>query len=466
MTKEPLRIAFAREGDDVLTVTLDGERYRLARQREREVVREPVVRSGAGEILFVKYEVSSMEVGGRKIEIPRPKLWVMFPDGSKARKIWDVKEDESVQEPWCAPDGNSYLAASDIHRWQSALAMDVWFAPRGEGGLRRVTGNSEPPPKTGRTGALAITLTDDTGGLEGRLINYSWQGNDGKVEKGEAKGKLEAIGVPAGRIWVRCWFDRHRGDLQVVDVPAGGVATVELKLSPGNRYATYPSATPDGRRIVCLSQHAYWDPAKPSQPEQGFDTMAVVDGQSGQLLALWDPTKNGGAFAKDPRVSPDGKWIAFAMGMPGMEALAVCSLEGFLAGKPEPRTLVPGDRLLGQGTFGNVSPAWSPDGTAIAFTRYFMSTSIRGNLMVVPAAGGTPRAITNLAGNQCPTYPTWSPDGRRIAFQLVTSRGPVLDILDLIRVNVVSDVCVVGADGSGLTNVTNDGRSAQPAWAR
>jgi Tol biopolymer transport system component len=262
---------------------------------------------------------------------------------------------------------------------------------------------------------------------------------------------------------VKFSYMRHMGDLEFVDVPADGAVKVKLNLCDGNRLATYPSITPDGRTIVCLSQHAWYDPAK-QPPEQGFDTMTAVSAENGTLLALWDPTKNGGAFAKDPRLSPDGRLIAFAMGLPGMESLAVCPLDSFLRGAPEARVVVPGERVLAQYVTGNVSPAFSPDGRRLAFVRCRTSGTVSGNLYVVDAAGGTPRQVTALGQNQCPTYPSWSPAGTHIAFQVVTSRGPALDLVDLVRRNVTSDIMVVGADGSGLRAITTEGRSGQPAW--
>ncbi|HTT58408.1 MAG TPA: DPP IV N-terminal domain-containing protein, partial [Opitutaceae bacterium] len=51
-------------------------------------------------------------------------------------------------------------------------------------------------------------------------------------------------------------------------------------------------------------------------------------------------------------------------------------------------------------------PAISPDGTQIAF-------SFEGNLFVVPAAGGTARALT--ANGHHNFMPVWSPDGKFIA---------------------------------------------------
>jgi hypothetical protein len=269
--------------------------------------------------------------------------------------------------------------------------MDVWYAPRKGEEMWRVTGNWRDMPAPRGRGAIEYHIVDDTGKKVDQVW-YAWQGLEGKSAGLAGDGRGVIRGVPSGKIWVKCWKNKHLGDVVIVDVPVNGTVKAELKLTRGNRLATYPSITPDGKYVVCLSQHAYYD-AKQNVPEQGFDTMAVVDAKSGRLVAMWDPTKNGGHFAKDPRLSWDGKWIAFAMGMPGMESLAVCSLESFLAGRPDTRVVVRSDRVLGQGTLGNTSPAWSPDNRKIVFVRYFRDR--------VPA-GDEPRAGARRDGPDPP----------------------------------------------------------------
>ena len=74
--------------------------------------------------------------------------------------------------------------------------------------------------------------------------------------------------------------------------------------------------------------------------------------------------------------------------------------------------------LLPAVSTGPLDPAWSPDGSWIAF-------SMRGDIWKVPAGGGEAIALT-----QGPGYhfePSWSPDGTRLA--LSVDIGGNLDII-------------------------------------
>ncbi|MDE2972930.1 MAG: hypothetical protein OXU35_11525, partial [Acidobacteriota bacterium] len=71
-------------------------------------------------------------------------------------------------------------------------------------------------------------------------------------------------------------------------------------------------------------------------------------------------------------------------------------------------------------------PAWSPDGTEIAF-------ALDGRLWVMPAAGGEARQLTGRPEDLAATYdfePDWSPDGRSVVFSRDTDGN-----LDIWRVD-------------------------------
>jgi TolB protein len=93
-------------------------------------------------------------------------------------------------------------------------------------------------------------------------------------------------------------------------------------------------------------------------------------------------------------------------------------------------------------------PAWSPDGTKIAFA----STYENGRLYTMNADGsGRTHLMTNLWWDD---FPDWSPDGTKIAFASV-------------RYNTNDfDIYVTNTDGTGQTRLTtNSADDVYPAWS-
>jgi Tol biopolymer transport system component len=96
----------------------------------------------------------------------------------------------------------------------------------------------------------------------------------------------------------------------------------------------------------------------------------------------------------------------------------------------------------------DVAPAWSPDGTQIAFTR-------TGDVYVVPAEGGTPVNVTNDPVWQADREPAWSPDGT----QIVMATGDYVRPSTRLRV-----FSVTGATPPIV--LTQDSRTHQwPQWS-
>jgi Tol biopolymer transport system component len=96
---------------------------------------------------------------------------------------------------------------------------------------------------------------------------------------------------------------------------------------------------------------------------------------------------------------------------------------------------------------------WSPDGTKLAFERHTSrpgSQSCEDELFVVNADGSAPHRVFPSPVAHCPGIesPAWSPDGSKIAFSL--AQGPVTN-------DTAADVSIwtVNADGTGLTQITH-----------
>ncbi len=110
---------------------------------------------------------------------------------------------------------------------------------------------------------------------------------------------------------------------------------------------------------------------------------------------------------RDAVPSPDGRRLAFT----ALDRLYVTDLPN---GTP---------RRVTQQEVGEYYPAWSPDGSAIAFVTWDEN---EGHIMRVSAAGGAPTPLTRVAAYY--QQPSWSPDGRRI----VAIRASARDLKEAI----------------------------------
>jgi len=182
----------------------------------------------------------------------------------------------------------------------------------------------------------------------------------------------------------------------------------------------------------------------------------------------------------DPRLSPDGKRVAYVVNRIDSEANAYRNAIWVapLDGSQEPRQFTSGERS-------DNSPRWSPDGRWLAFVSNRDGEDEKkahGELYVLPADGGEPRRLTE--GKDGVDSIRWSPDSSRIAFarrvrdeayeeEDERRRAPrrfkrVFFKLD--SVGWIGDrrkhVFVVGLDGGDERQLTDgDCEDAEPAWS-
>ena len=235
---------------------------------------------------------------------------------------------------------------------------------------------------------------------------------------------------------------------QITLVPTSGTAFDTLTTTTGGKSAL--DWAPDGKSIAFASQGNIW-----VVPASGGPPARLTDGRAG----AGDPRTSAD---REPTWSPDGRWVLFESGRRGNGDLSIVSADGgvqlaltsseadegnaawspdgrhvaYVARSPEyfsgrllvldvdvstgravgsPRVLheAPADR---GGGWSIGRPAWSPDGSQVAVV---LQESGWDHIYLVPAAGGTPRAITSGAFED--GAPVFAPDGRSLA--IVSNRA-------------------------------------------
>jgi len=213
------------------------------------------------------------------------------------------------------------------------------------------------------------------------------------------------------------------GDIVVVNVDGSGQRVVAQGIDP--------AWSPDGTQIAFTR----WN-----EPKGIF----VVNADGTGLRRVYDIQ-----YAKSPTWSPDGTKIVFALKewrtvsgtrwRPGglqetWELYVVNLLDGNM------------ERVPTDGELYAFAPAWSPLGTiAYKGTRGLYGTSLGGQAWIMYGIGR-------------PNSPAWSPDGSRLAFMQWQ--------------NDHWDIFVMNSDGSGIANLTqpdlfqpNPPDNVAPAWS-
>lgn len=198
------------------------------------------------------------------------------------------------------------------------------------------------------------------------------------------------------------------------------------------------SMNPDGSGIRNLTHHAAADYA-PVVSADGTRIAFSSDREDGYQLWVMDidgtdPTRVTDACgAIHPAWSPDGTKLAFTEFC--FDDVYVVNADGS------------GETGLATTDSFEGLPAWSPDGTKIAYARH---NGTEYDIWVMDADGSDQVDLTNDPALEL--HPDWSPDGSKIAFMREDADS--------------GDIFVMDADGSDAVNVTNSpAYEMWPAWS-
>lgn len=205
--------------------------------------------------------------------------------------------------------------------------------------------------------------------------------------------------------------------------------------------AAGPVWSPDGSRIAYSNL----------DPFAGAAALGVVDVDSGESIAL-------AGEASGPRWSPDGTRIAFTV-----DDIDFAGFDDF---PPSELRIVNADgsglRTVAEAAPFAAAPAWSPDGSLIAFAA--LAGGAEGGdpltqdtvIKVYDLDADEARTVAEIASSSL-SEPSWSPDGERLAFTVMS--------LGLFRTSAAIGIGSPDATTPEQIGTLDDGYYTTPLWS-
>lgn len=352
-------------------------------------------------------------------------IWIMRPDGGGVRQLTFGHGDD--REPRFSPDGTRVAFSSDrafegtydiwvvevatgaLTRWTSATTdeFEPTWLPSGDAlayvvGVGATGTTIQSSDASGTVSTLATALP----GLRVNSPSISPDGTRVAYEQfGANRSVLNVSGVPVGSStdvfpFYPIWLSDHEllytadGKIRVTDLTSSATREIPFR------------AEVDLFRPRFHRKHFDFDSRRPRDAKGIVGPSLSPDGRELVFQALnqiWLMHVGGSPrrltddkyYKCDPAWSPDGTRIAYSSDKAGTEDIYVLDVA---SGAERRATSLPG---------AEVSAAWSPDGTMIAFQDQ------NGATFIVDLGSGTVRQI--LAPLFAPSKPSWHASGKTIA---------------------------------------------------
>ena len=222
--------------------------------------------------------------------------------------------------------------------------------------------------------------------------------------------------------------DALYGQLDICLINPDGTAVTKVTTSLADDW--WPTWSPDGSKLAFMTGRTVI-PAHDTVPRRIAWDLYVINADGSGETALTSDTTNEG----QPAWSPDGTKIAFITDRDGNNEIYTINADGA------------GLRRLTTDAADDEQPAWSPDGGKLAFVSNRTGSL---NIWVMDSTGANLANVTNSTSTDL--APAWSPNGTKIAFH--SDRGGGFDIY------------VMDTAGANVMRLTNGSAPAElPSWS-